>query len=888
MTSLTAAVVGCGPRGREHARALQAVAGVTLVGVAEVSPPRRADAVAELGVPGFPTLPDLLARIRPAIVVLATPVDGRLAVVEALGRDSGVRALALEKPMARDLAEARRILDLCEAAGVRVVVGHQLRLCPEFVALKETIDAGDIGRPTALSGWCYGNLLDQGPHLLDMARWLAGSRPALWVMSQQCADRAALERFAAGSAPRWEDPAHPAPPWMVHHVAFEGGLRATIETGPLYQRSAHFVDDWLQKRVRVIGADGVAEAQAAGYFRLRRHGGGGRELAGTLAGYQAATRAFHEELRDAVLQGGAHRNDGRDALRSFELVVACAQSAADGSIATWPLDAGRDPLAELGAARGSARNGPVRRPQATARDPEPGAAPAPEFSVVVPLPDHRGHALDCLRSWTVGQDYPGDRYEVVVVGNGTEPEVEAAARAVLRPGDRLLRLETWNELAMYHHGAQAARGRWLLFTEPHCTAEPECLAELARYLASTPCGGACLRSVPGGDAPMARLERRLFDDGFVTWSRPGDWRKVIMRGFVLRRDVYAEVGGFEHRFDRFAEWALAATLHSRGIVLGYAAGAAVRHFDTTSFAELFPAVVSFTHGECAYRAERPGERCDRYFGAPPEWLDRQRHRRDVAWEAVRSAGRSLGRGWWRAGRPGLRFAAAMARALLGHLPAAAFGPRPRVLQARLALRLVRLRLALARHGSEAEYRVYRRLWDAMVTFARVDYLARHDRGGRAAGAPGLEVDVATLSDDRLAGFHGRETFRGRDFRWTGAVATLWLDVPPGRYEVALDTGGLLAPDRLVGVLWNGHAVPAPGLERRDGRLVFRVPAEWCAAADQVLTLTCAPLPRSSPSERRRLGVPLVAVPLGTPRGGARGGPAGAAARRRPAAAGAPW
>jgi predicted dehydrogenase len=886
---LTAAVVGCGPRGREHARALHAVAGVTLVGVADVSPVRRADAAAELGVPGFPALPDLLARTRPAIVVLATPVAGRLALVEALARDGGVRALALEKPMARDLAEAGRILELGEAAGMRVVVGHQLRFCQEFVALKEAIDAGEIGRPTALSGWCYGNLLDQGPHLLDMARWLAGSRPALWVMSQQCADRAALERLATGSAPRWEDAAHPAPPWMVHHVAFEGGLRATIETGPLYQRSAHFVDDWLQKRVRVIGADGVAEAQAAGYFRLRRHGAGGRELAGTLAGYQGATRAFHEALRDAVLHGGAHRNDGRDALRSFELLVACAQSAADASIATWPLDAGRDPLAELAAPRGSAGNGPVRRPQARAGAPGPGAAGEPEFSVVLPLPDHRGHALDCLRSWTVSQDYPGERYEIVVVGNGTEPEVEAGVRALLRPGDRLLRLETPNELAMYHHGAQAARGHWLLFTEPHCTAEPQCLAELARYLASTPCEGACLRSLPGHDARMARLERRLFEEGFATWSRPGDWRKVIMRGFVLRRDVYEEVGGFEHRFDRFAEWALAATLHSRGIVLGYAAGAAVRHFDTTSFAEVFPSVVSFTHGECAYRAEQPGERCDRYFGAPPEWLDRRRHRRDVAREAARSAGRSLGRDWWRAGRPGLRFAAAMARALLGQLPAAAFGPRPRVLRARLALRLARLRLAVVRRRSEAEYRAYRTYWDAMVTFARVDHLARHDRGGRAAGAPGLDIDVATLADDRLAGFHGRETFRGRGFRWTDAVATLWLDAPPGRYEVALDTGGLLAPDRLVGVFWNGHAVPAAALGRRDGRVVFRVPVEWGAPGDQVLTLTCAPLAPSSPSERRRLGVPLFAVTLGTPTGGGPALPAGLAARRRPAAAaGAPW
>ena len=206
---------------------------------------------------------------------------------------------------------------------------------------------GELGRLHSLAGWCYGNLLDQGPHLLDMACWLAGDRKVLWVMSQQCTDPEVLRRFTAGSAPRWDDGAHPAPPWMVHHVAFEDGLRATVETGPLHQRSAVFVDEWLQKRMRVVGSEGWAEAQAAGYFSILRDGAARRELAGTLAEYQGATRRFHEELRDVLVRGGRHRCDARDALRSLELVVACAQSAVDGSAATWPLDPERDPFAEL-------------------------------------------------------------------------------------------------------------------------------------------------------------------------------------------------------------------------------------------------------------------------------------------------------------------------------------------------------------------------------------------------------------------------------------------------------------------------------------------------------------------------------------------------------------
>ena len=78
---LTAAVVGCGPRGREHARALRAIDGIDLVAVADVDPARGAAAGAELGVPAFATVAELLARAEPALVVLATPASVRLPLV---------------------------------------------------------------------------------------------------------------------------------------------------------------------------------------------------------------------------------------------------------------------------------------------------------------------------------------------------------------------------------------------------------------------------------------------------------------------------------------------------------------------------------------------------------------------------------------------------------------------------------------------------------------------------------------------------------------------------------------------------------------------------------------------------------------------------------------
>jgi hypothetical protein len=252
--------------------------------------------------------------------------------------------------------------------------------------------------------------------------------------------------------------------------------------------------------------------------------------------------------------------------------------------------------------------------------------PAPEISVVLTLLDHQGHAAECVESWARGQTLPRGRYEVIVVGSGGEAEVEELIGPLLTAGDRLLRLESSQELELHDHGACEARGRWLLFTEGHTVAEPDCLESLLGYLTANASryAGACIRSLPDDSPnPISKCERRWYADGFAEWSREGDWRKVTIRGFAIRRDAYLDAGGFEHDFGCFAETALAATLDGRGHRLGYAPEAAVKHYDATDLSELLAYVREYREGELAYRAARPREHCERYFGAPPAPLDRR-------------------------------------------------------------------------------------------------------------------------------------------------------------------------------------------------------------------------------------------------------------------------
>jgi hypothetical protein len=161
----------------------------------------------------------------------------------------------------------------------------------------------------------------------------------------------------------------------------------------------------------------------------------------------------------------------------MEVLVACAQSAADGDAAVLPPARDRDPFAELRG--GPAPGTPVRAAARHAAH----ATGGPDVSVILPLPDHRGWAERAIESWLEEQTLPADRFELIVVSDGADPDLEVRVERRLRSRDRLLRRPGAHEIVLYDVGARAARAPMLLFTEPHCVAEPECLEELVGYLA---------------------------------------------------------------------------------------------------------------------------------------------------------------------------------------------------------------------------------------------------------------------------------------------------------------------------------------------------------------------------------------------------------------------
>ncbi|MDX6699500.1 MAG: hypothetical protein QOE65_2897 [Solirubrobacteraceae bacterium] len=449
-----------------------------------------------------------------------------------------------------------------------------------------------------------------------------------------------------------------------------------------------------------------------------------------------------------------------------------------------------------------------------------GAGVKPLVSVVTTLTVPRRRVLHCLRSWTENQRVDGDVELVVAVGDG-RGRLGRRVRDALRPGDRVLRVHGANEMAQYDAAARAARGEWLLFTEPHVEALPGCVAELLDHVRAHGLAGACVHTLAQPEhSRAARMEARMFQSEAAEWTRDGDWRKFTKRGLLVSRAAYLDAGGLDGALGRFAETALARALHERGHRLGYAPGARVQHQNSTDLGELVTYVWDYRRQAAAGDGAALRMAAAGRDGAPVE--------RAVLDDALRVA-------LARRGEPGWR---ALAGRLAALRVALALGPRAgRALGAWAPARRAAgawLRFHHPLGDDERTYAAYRELWQTVG-----DLAAATRREG--AGPWGL---------------HEPESLDGTPFRWSDAVARLDVDGPG---PVAIDHLGVrpVSPADVLVYRGASRLEPVAG-ECTPTRLVF----DGAGDATGPVTLVCPPLPTGDGPERRTLGLPIVAVSRG--------------------------
>lgn len=131
-------VAGVGHMGKEHARIYSELQEAELVGVHDSNPDTARKIAAKCKTRAFGSLEEMVDAVDAASIV--TPTSTHLAIAEPFLKRG--KHVLVEKPIAMDTEEARRLVDLAEKHGAKLAVGHVERFNPVLVALEER-----LGRP---------------------------------------------------------------------------------------------------------------------------------------------------------------------------------------------------------------------------------------------------------------------------------------------------------------------------------------------------------------------------------------------------------------------------------------------------------------------------------------------------------------------------------------------------------------------------------------------------------------------------------------------------------------------------------------------------------------------------------------------------------------------
>lgn len=186
------AIVGCGLIGQKRARA---VTGARLTICCDVVR-ERAESLARLyEARSFADWREAISRDDVDVVIVATTND-MLAAITLAAIEAGKHVL-VEKPGARSTTEIEPLIEAARRHDVRVRVGFNHRYHPALLKAAEVVDSGALGdlmflraryghggrigydkewrADPAKSGG--GELIDQGVHVIDLARWFLGDFP---------------------------------------------------------------------------------------------------------------------------------------------------------------------------------------------------------------------------------------------------------------------------------------------------------------------------------------------------------------------------------------------------------------------------------------------------------------------------------------------------------------------------------------------------------------------------------------------------------------------------------------------------------------------------------------------------------------------------------------
>lgn len=336
------AIVGCGRIAANHFGSIEKhAADLELCAVCDTDAQVLATHTAKYGVPGYRDLRQLLDEARPDIVSLCTP-SGLHPEQAALAAAAGVNVVT-EKPMATRWHDGLRMVRACDEANVRLFVVKQNRRNTTLQLLKRAIHEKRFGkihmvqvnvfwtRPQSYydqaawrGTWEFdgGAFMNQASHYVDLLDWLIGPVERIHAMMSTTRDIEVEDTGVLNV--KWRNGAL-------------GSMSVTMLTYP--QNLEGSITILGEKGTVRVGGVAVNEIQTWQFADLRDYDA---DIANanyqTTSVYGFGHPLYYRNVVEVMRGQAEPETDGREGLKSLELLIAAYQAARDGREVSLPLE----------------------------------------------------------------------------------------------------------------------------------------------------------------------------------------------------------------------------------------------------------------------------------------------------------------------------------------------------------------------------------------------------------------------------------------------------------------------------------------------------------------------------------------------------------------------
>lgn len=321
-------LIGAGTMGRTHADSYARMPGVELAGIFDIRPEAAKKLIDDLKLKNCKAADSADALFNDQdidVISICVPTPWHKENVTKAAQAG--KHIFCEKPMARTSADAKEMLEVCEKAGVRLMIGHVLRFFPEYTRAKQAVASGAVGSPamvrTTRAGgfprawndwynkfeWSGGVTLDLVIHDIDWLCWTFG-KP--------------VRVFAKGLIEKNMD----AVDYALITIRFESGVIAHVEGSWAYPGS-------FTTKFEIAGSKGLIDYQSPAAAPIRvtlkqtSQGSGGvavPESPLAESPYYIEDRHFFESLR----QGSEFMVTPQDGLTAVRVACAALESIKTG------------------------------------------------------------------------------------------------------------------------------------------------------------------------------------------------------------------------------------------------------------------------------------------------------------------------------------------------------------------------------------------------------------------------------------------------------------------------------------------------------------------------------------------------------------------------------